>query len=84
MTADRIRDGDYSNNNRRKRRNVKSLRREGRFPSLNNKALFTLAACSAALRLGMRIEYCSDTPDAQKRVCSHSRGWSTWRLPLRF
>lgn len=32
--------------------------------SLNNKALFTLAACSAALRLGMRIEYCSDTPDA--------------------
>ena len=38
MTADRIRDGDYSNNNRRKRRNVKSLRREGRFPSLNNKA----------------------------------------------
>ena len=52
--------------------------------SLNNKALVTLAACSAALRLGMRIEYCSDTPDAQKRVCPHSRGWSTWRLPLRF
>ena len=52
--------------------------------SLNNKALFTLAACSAALRLGMRIEYCSDTLDAQKRVYSHSRGWSTWRLPLRF
>ena len=64
MTADRIRDGDYSNNNRRKRRNVKILRREGRFPSLNNKALFTLAACSAALRLGMRFEHCSDTPDA--------------------
>ena len=62
MTADRIRDGDYSNNNRRKRRNVKILRREGRFPSLNNKALFTLAACSAALRLG--FEHCSDTPDA--------------------